>query len=207
MGPAKSLRDSANIAAAATGRCTGKIRSRFPVRINFGQWLRWEAAIEEIRAYYAVPDAFRRQALTTFANAAQRIIASSPSLQLLPPQRRDENDSLDDDELAQPTIFPFAIRHHGRAFSFEDCRKIYRALSETGNADEIAAKVCLIGQPVALGHRAVLRISAGARLVSETWSSREVVARENLQRELGHLSAIVAKIEWLLGQIDGQPLA
>jgi hypothetical protein len=73
------------------------------------------------------------------------------------------------------------------------------ALSETGNAGEIAAKVCLIGQPVALGHRAVLRISAGARLVSESWSSREVVARENLQRELGHLRAIVAKIEWLLG--------
>jgi len=192
------------------------LRSGFPVRTNFGQWLRWEAAIEEIRAYYAVPDAFRRQALTTFANGAQRIIASSPSLQLLPPQRRGENDSLDDEELAQPTIFPFAIRHHGRTFSFEACRKIHRALSEPGDgvpataqgcAPEIAAKVCLIGQPVALGHRAVLRISAGARLVSETWSPREEVARENLQRELGHLSAIVAKIEWLLGQIGDRPLA
>ena len=29
------------------------LRSRFPIRANFGQWLRWEAALEEIRAYYA----------------------------------------------------------------------------------------------------------------------------------------------------------
>jgi hypothetical protein len=183
------------------------LRSRFPVRINLGQWLRWEAAIEEIRAYYAVPDAFRLRALTTFGNGVQRIIASSPSLQALPPQQRDENGSPDDEELAQPTIFPFAIRHHDRAFSFDDCRKIHRALSVTGNAGEIAAKVCLIGQPVALGNRAVLRISAGARLVSEAWSSGEAVARENLQRELGHLGAIVAKIEWLLGQTSDRPLA
>jgi hypothetical protein len=183
------------------------LRSQFPVRTNLGQWLRWEAAIEEIRAYYAVPDAFRLRALTTFANGVQRIIASSPSLHLLPPQQRDEDVSVEDEELAQPTIFPFAIRHHDRTFSFDDCRKIYRALSETGNAGEIAAKVCLIGQPVALGHRAVLRISAGARLVSETWSSREEVARENLQRELGYLGSIVAKIEWLLGQTGDRPLA
>ncbi len=36
------------------------LRSRFPVRMNFGQWLRWEAAIEEIGAYYRVPDTFRQ---------------------------------------------------------------------------------------------------------------------------------------------------
>ncbi|WP_244562100.1 hypothetical protein [Bradyrhizobium lablabi] len=188
------------------------LRSRFPVRTNFGQWLRWEAAIEEIRAYYAVPDAFRLQALTAFGNGVQRIIASSPSLQLLPPQQRLEADSLDDEELAQPTIFPFAIRHRDRNLSFDDCRKFYRALSEPGDAGEIAAKVCLIGQPVALGHgdrhpAAALRISAGARLVSEAWSPREDVARGNLQRELGHVGTIVAKIEWLLGQIDDRPLA
>src|ERR1700722_2805520 len=28
------------------------LRSRFPVRANFGQWLRWEEGLEEIRAYY-----------------------------------------------------------------------------------------------------------------------------------------------------------
>jgi hypothetical protein len=192
------------------------LRSRFPIRANFGQWLRWEAALEEIRAYYSVPGDFRRLALTTFGKGVERIMASSPSLRLLPPQQRLEDGNLDDEELAQPTIFPFVIRHHDRVFSLDDCRKIYRALaSDASNAaanghrcnPEVAAKICLVGQPVALGQRerhpiAALRICAGARLVTETWSSSDDTARDNLQRELGRVGAIVSKIEGLVTHMN-----
>lgn len=37
----------------------------------------------------------------------------------------------------------------------------------------IVSKPCHIGQPVALGASAALRIAAGARAVSETWSADE----------------------------------
>ncbi len=48
----------------AIGRTGGPICDRgFESRPNFGQWLRWEAALEEIKAYYQVPDAFRALAL------------------------------------------------------------------------------------------------------------------------------------------------
>jgi hypothetical protein len=192
------------------------LRSRFPIRANFGQWLRWEAALEEIRAYHAVPDELRRIALTVFGEGVERIIASSPSLRLLPPQQRLEDDSLDE-ELAQRTIFPFLLTHRSRVLPLEDCRRIYRALARDtsdsaaaelhGRDAEIAAQACLVGQPVALGQPgphpiAALRICAGARLVTETWSSDANTAYRNLQRELGNVSAIVAKIEWLLGHID-----
>jgi hypothetical protein len=198
------------------------LRSRFPIRTNFGQWLRWEAALEEIRAYYDVPDEFRLLALRIFGDSVQRIIASSPSLRLLPPQQRDEDYGADDEELAQTTIFPFVIRRDDRVFSLDDCRKIYRALAqaapntdfanERGREPEIAARICLVGQPVALGDLerhpiAALRICAGARLVTEAWTSDEDTARGNLQRELGRVSAIVAKIEWLLGHMDGLNLS
>jgi hypothetical protein len=194
------------------------LRARFPVRINFGQWLRWEAALEEIRAYYSVPDEFRLLALTTFRTGVERIIASSPLLRPLPPQQKPEGAGADDEELAQTTIFPFAIRRGDRLLSPSDCRKIYRGLardaldavsaSGRGRAPEIAAKPCLIGQPVALneveqGPVAALRISASARLVTETWSLDLDTAHDNLQRELGHVGAIVSKIEWLLAHLDG----
>jgi hypothetical protein len=187
------------------------LRTRFPVRENFGQWLRWEAALEEIRAYHRVPDDFRRSALTTFGEGVERIVAASPSLCLLPPQRF-EDSGLDDDELAQPTIFPFVIRHGGRALSLADCRKIYRALARdaaSAGEQEIAAKRCLVGQPVALGRGspdpvAVLRICAGARLVTEAWSSDADAAQRNLQRQLADVGAIVAKLEWLVAHIDDQ---
>jgi hypothetical protein len=192
------------------------LRSRFPIRTNFGQWLRWEAALEEIGAYYRVPHEFRLMALTAFGQGVERIIASSPSLRLLPPQQR-PGGAADDEELAQRTIFSFVIRHGNSVLCLEDCRKLYRALAR-GAADaapaddpETAAKPCLIGQPVALGcdanPAAALRISASARLVSEAWSSDEATARGNLQRALGHVGAAVAKIEWLLAHIDGPDLA
>ena len=60
------------------------LRTRFPVRANFGQWLRWEAALEEIRCYYDIPAADRLMALTIFDEGVKRIIASSPSLRPLP---------------------------------------------------------------------------------------------------------------------------
>jgi hypothetical protein len=188
------------------------LRSRFPIRANVGQWLRWEAALDEIRAYHEVPGEFRALALTVFGEGVQRIIASSPSLHLLPPQRGPVEGSVADEELAQPTIFAFVIRHDGRTLALDACRKIYRALAQDARLDvsadehgcdpQIAAKICLIGQPVALGEIAALRISASARLVTASWSPDENIARENLQRELGHVGAIVAKIEWLLAHMN-----
>jgi hypothetical protein len=195
------------------------LRSCFPIRVNFGQWLRWEAALEEIRAYYSVPDDFRRIALTTFGRGVERIIASSPALRLLPPQQRPDAEGADDDELSRQTIFPFVVRHGDRVLSLEQCRTLYRALARdaahaasTDDPAAVAAKPCLVGQPVALGCGegqpiAALRICAGARLVTEAWSPDADTARGNLQRELGHVGAIVAKIEWLLAQADSLDLA
>jgi hypothetical protein len=186
------------------------LRSCFPIRANLGQWLRWEAALAEIRAYYSVPDPFRLHALTMFGEGVQRMIASSPSLRPLPPQL-ERDGGADDEELAQPTIFPFSISRDGRLLSPDDCRTISRALArdarESVAADklqqpEIAAKLCLVGQPVALDHVAALRICAGARLVTEAWSSDPDAARDNLRRELDRVAAIVAKIEWLAAHID-----
>ncbi len=190
------------------------LRSRFPVRANFGQWLRWEAALEEIGAYYRVPDEFRGMALTTFGKGVERIIASSPSLRLLPPQQRQGDTGIDDEELAQRTIFSFVIRQGAGVLSLEGCRTLYRALAlgpaSAASADdpENAAKPCLIGQPVALGcderyPAAALRISASARLVSEAWSSDEDTARGNLQRALDDVGTAVAKLEGLLARSGG----
>jgi hypothetical protein len=123
------------------------------------------------------------------------------------------DDGGDDEELAQTTIFPFVIGRDDRLLSSGDCRKIYRALgrdargADAASGHEVAAKNCLVGQPVALGDAerdsvAALRICAGARLVTETWSSDDNTARGNLQRELGRVGAIVSRIEWLVAHLD-----
>ena len=63
-----------------------RLRSCFPPRMNFGQWLRWEAALEEIRTYYRVPDTFRRVALEQLRAGITQIISTSPTLRLSAPR-------------------------------------------------------------------------------------------------------------------------
>lgn len=183
------------------------LRSRFPVRTNFGQWLRWEAAIEEISAYYRVPDHFRQTALTTFGAAIERLIAASPSLDLLPWQDRRLDAA--DEELAQRTIFSFVVRSREGIRSLGECRTLYRALAGNVVSSDVrpAANPCLIGQPVAMGRDpsppAALRISAGARLVSETWSSDAKTAHRNLQRAIDQAGHAIANLEGLLADMGG----
>lgn len=193
------------------------LRSHFPNRPNFGQWLRWEAALEEIRAYYRVPGTFRRSAVRELGTGIARIIGTSPSLRLLPAQPSAPDGGVDDEEMALSTVFPFTLDRDGQALALEDCRDLYRTLARDARdviatdgteAAELAAQACLVGQPVELGGRngaarAALRICVDARHVSEAWSPDANVARRNLQCELGRTAAVVAKIELLLG-LSGQ---
>ena len=189
------------------------LRSCFPVRANLGQWLRWEAALEEIRAYHAVPGPFRRRALTGFGEAVERIMASSPSLRLLPPQRSAGHGGLDDEELAQPTIFPFAIRHHDRDLTLAEGRAIYRALAigarttprtvATWRRSPASSASPSHGSAASRSRPRCCASAAGARLVTETWSSDEAIADRNLQCELGRVVAVVANIERLVSHLSG----
>lgn len=182
------------------------LRARFPVRTNFGQWLRWEAAIEEIGAYYRVPDSFRKMALTTFGQAVERLIAASPSLDLLPSQARPLDAA--DEELAQRTIFSFTVRHGDGLRSLSDCRTLYRALAGHTGDLKPAAQASLIGQPVALGRDpsppAALRVSAGARLVSEAWSPSTDMADRNLERAIDDTGRAIGNLEALLARMDAK---
>ena len=185
------------------------LRSRFESRPNLGQWLRWEAALEEIKAYYQVPDAFRTLALRQLEAGIESLIMLSPSLHLVGSGAKDRGS--EDEEFAHATIFPFTINGHRGPLSPDRCRVVYRALAQDlreviggSEADQvITARHCLVGQPVRIEMRdeeptAALRLCVGARLVTETWSPDARAARQNLQRELDRIADVVAKIELLL---------
>jgi hypothetical protein len=170
--------------------------------------LRWEAALEEIKGYYAIPDAWRVMALREYRAGIEDLIALSPSLHLAGIQA---SAAAEDEEFAEATIFPFTLNRQGRALSLHECRALYSVLAqdlsgviEAGKADrDVIARRCLVGQPVrierpGLEPAAVRRLSVGARQVTETWSVDAVAARQNLQRELDHIAEVVAKIELLL---------
>ena len=137
------------------------LRSQFESRANLGQWWRWEAALEEMAAYYSVPSSFRATALREFRGGVENLIALSPALHLI---GGDGNAAADDEEFSEPTIFPFTISRQRHELSPHECRALHEALSQDvshivgrSRADrDIAARRCLIGQPVDTRHYDVM---------------------------------------------------
>ncbi|OKO85775.1 hypothetical protein [Bradyrhizobium sp. AS23.2] len=189
------------------------LRSRFERRPNFGQWLRWEAALAEIGSYYAVPGAFRAKALAELAAGIDSMIALSPSLRAVPSPA--ESGGADDEEFAQATIFPFTLQRDGRPVSIAETSAVHRALVRDMNEEisgsaadrQVAEQRCLIGQPVRLERpdvapQAALRLCVGARLVTEAWSPDTAQAQRNLQHILNRIADVLVKIELLLNRAD-----
>lgn len=197
------------------------VRATLQERLNLGQMLRWIAALEEMRAYFAVPPSFRKFALSRFGTVVSRMIAAEENLELLPDYERspaESGDHADEEEMAVRTIFAFLPRRGGRCLSLADCTMLYRALNEDVSAllplsasamdRRLAARLCHVGQPVSVpdpagGYAAALRISAGARVISENWSKAgEGAALQNLQREFEEVLAILNKVSLLLRHFD-----
>jgi len=191
--------------------CFGLIRAQLSVSTNIGQALRWRAAIAEIRAYFAVPELFRRVALAEFAAAATRHLARYPELRLLPEPETCRTGE-DSDEFAARTIFPFTIARDGGALSLVQARVLHQALNREGAAlgttEAAAATACHIGQPVAIADGAggaigALRISADARLVSESWAGEgDLVSTGRLIERLDRIGVVFEKLRFLLANFD-----
>jgi hypothetical protein len=191
----------------------GRIRERLPARANVGQALRWTAATAEMRAYFAVPALFRQLALAEFAAAAGRCFARYPECGLLPAAERMFADGeIEHDEFAARTIFPFTVMHAGRPLSLAQTRVLHQALNMDvatlglGRVD--ASALCHIGQPVAIadgqgGVAGALRISADARLVSESWvGAGGLVSTGRLTERIAQISTVLAKLRILLSHLD-----
>lgn len=188
----------------------GRIRDQLPARHNLGQLLRWTAALEDVRAYFAVPELFRTLALREFAAAVARTSARFPELALLGDEAAPE---LDHGEFAARTIFPFTVTSAGRLLSLAQARRLHQALNLdlTGvvpGSHGIAAALCHIGQPVPIGDGSggttgALRISADARLVSDSWAGAgDLVSTGRLTRRLDQIVTVFEKLRFLLPHLD-----
>ena len=194
--------------------CWPGIRAHLPARPNAGQLLRWSAAAEEMKAYFAVPGAYRALALREFSRVVPRLVARRPNLRLVPVSAKPAAERIDEEEMAAQTIFPFLVIDRGEFLSLEEVSDIYRALnrdvssllplSATERQRETAARLCHIGQPVPLrtqatGVAGTLRLSAGARVVSDTWrAARSSGSLSPLDAEFEQVGTILDKIDLLV---------
>jgi hypothetical protein len=188
---------------------------------NLGSYFRWVAAIAEMKRYFAVPAPWRKRGLDQFCREIRKLFRGHDAIQLQDETMISEVGKRPGREFAgRRMIFPFFLvrRRVGGAQLCDaaEIRKIYELLNqdcsqqfETSNAREyrLLAQRCHIGQPVKAVHpcgetSAVLRLSVGARVISESWSEASGRIEPDLvQDEIWQVGVVLDKITLLLKKL------
>lgn len=142
---------------------------------NFGLLLRWEAALQELRAFRAISPAIIAQCLRAFALAINRRLNEDPAFAPLPAPHLDRQLTNEKDGWDHlPTIFPFVLQAPDNAHPLnrEQTIEIYQLLQHDTSG---GAPRCQLGQPVDCGERdgvpvSALRLCISARLIVEATS-------------------------------------
>lgn len=174
-------------------------------RPNFGLLLRWSAALAEMDAFASVPEPEAVAVLQRFAAAVRGVLADNPDFALIDvpglPQRPGWE--------GLQTIFPFRVLDPQRCapMSLDRLTQVYRWLNMdlsdlVPENRGLAQRCCHIGQPVPLGRAGVLRLAAGARLVSGEPSHSRLSREARIAREIADAEAVLEKISLILRHLD-----
>tara|TARA_R110002050_G_scaffold243115_2_gene379541 strand:+ start:34121 stop:36193 length:2073 start_codon:yes stop_codon:yes gene_type:complete len=182
---------------------------------NYGSYMRWNAAIVEMDRYYKTPILYRNMGIEMFCNFVEDSIKDAPFLEPLYGDETREN-TYNNEEFGIRnirTIFPFFIRKNNEVLSIDNVKKLYILLnSDISDQFEdspleivrLAAQKCHIGQAVHVKYgndfqSAILRISLGARVISESWVNRDIsIYFRNIETQMNQITVIIKKIELIL---------
>ena len=170
------------------------------VTLQPGLLLRWEAALEELRAFAALDAITVEQTLSGFARCASEQIETLKHLSPLASHKIHRDAASWD---AEQTIFPFVpIMADGSPLPLNLTKDLYHGmLSPYPEWERTGASLRVqLGQPVACGYRRgqpahALRLCASARLVVQA-------AREGLTPLLDQLQAALEKVDWMAGRLS-----
>ncbi|WP_367770807.1 hypothetical protein AB3G33_14430 [Flavobacterium sp. WC2421] len=182
---------------------------------NYGSYMRWNAAIVEMDRYYKTPILYRNMGVEMFCNFVEDSIKDAGFLEPIYADEAKTN-SYNSKEFGIRnirTIFPFFIFKDNEALSVDKVKKMYTLLnSDLSDQFEdssieiirLAAQKCHIGQAVNVKYTndiasAVLRISLGSRVISESWVNRDIsLFFRNIELQMNQITIIIKKIELIL---------
>ncbi|MGB5436390.1 MAG: hypothetical protein WBM98_10920 [Maribacter sp.] len=182
---------------------------------NYGSYMRWNAAIVEMDRYFRTPILYRNMGIEMFCNFVEDSIKDATFLEPIYGDEAKTN-SYNSKEFGIRnirTIFPFFILKNNEALSIDEVKKLYTLLNSDLSEHfhdssleivRLAAQKCHIGQAVNVKYgndveSAVLRISLGARVISESWVNRDIsLFFRNIELQMNQITVIIKKIELIL---------
>jgi hypothetical protein len=182
---------------------------------NYGSYMRWNAAIVEMDRYYKTPILYRNMGIEMFCNFVEDSIKEASFLEPIYGNEAKTNSYTSKEFGIRNirTIFPFFILKNKEVLSVDNVKKLYTLLnSDLSDQFEdspleiirLAAQKCHIGQAVNVKYAndiesAVLRISLGARVISDSWVNRDIsLFFRNIEAQMSQITIIVKKIELIL---------
>lgn len=182
---------------------------------NYGSYMRWNASIVEMDRYYKTPILYRNMGIEMFCNFVEDSIKDATFLEPLYGDEVNTNtyNSKEFGIRSIRTIFPFFILKNNEVLSFDHVKKLYILLnSDLSDKFEdasleiirLAAQKCHTGQAVNVKYgneieSAILRISLGARVISESWVNRDIsLFFRNIEVQMNQVTVIIKKIELIL---------
>ncbi|AWG22044.1 hypothetical protein FFWV33_11220 [Flavobacterium faecale] len=186
---------------------------------NYGSYMRWHAAIIEMFRYYKTPVLYRNMGIEMFCNFVEDSIKDATFLKpIYEHEVKTNNYSSKEFGIRNiRTIFPFFILNNDEVLSVDKVKKLYALLNSDLSeqfADSsieiirLAAQKCHIGQAVNVIYEdksptAVLRISLGARVISESWVNRDIsLFFRNIELQMTQITITIKKIELILSNPD-----
>ena len=184
--PACGITPAGRLGRSPGPRCVSCCRREF----SGGEFLRWTAALSEMRSYFAVPADFRCHALRQLADAATAQIQHNPHFLLL-----EEHREAEEGHTQYLSVFLFGRTADGCPTTMR--QTLYHALNRDLSAalpSPLASTLCHLGQPVRVplgsGKDAgALRICADARLVSGHWTQRGTDVPDPYRRQIATVLA------------------
>ena len=183
---------------------------------NFGLLLRWQAALVELRAFRALPEAQISHFMQQFADSMHEMLRESPSFASLAESRLDRSPLGAAPTWDQiPSIFPFLLYRAGRDGQRQPLTRaqtlgIYHqlqglsALPAPRPAGPASAGLrCQFGQPVACGSQggspvSALRLCLSSRLIVQACSEGAASA----QQVIAQARSAMDQVRSLLDQIE-----
>ncbi len=193
--------------------CSKKLSSGF----NYGAYMRWNAAIAEMKRYFKTPILYRNLGVEMFCNYVEESIKEAPFLEQLFDEEFQIH-SVNGEDIGLKnirTIFPFFIKQGSTVLDEENVKKLYLLLNSDISDHfqntsietlRIASQKCHIGQAVKVLHKsnkpsAVLRISLGARVISDSWKDKDVsIFFSSIEEQMNQITVIIKKIELIVKQ-------
>lgn len=128
-----------------------EIRKHLPKNINVGLRMRWEIAIEEMKAYMAFHSNESNALIRRWNQVVTGRLAQSDYFQLMPNM-----------ELTNDSIVSFMVLKNGKALNNNELKQLFDFIVLTDHKGLDGFQRVFIGQPVQYGEKSFIRLAIGS---------------------------------------------